>query len=1438
MAYYENLKLSAEAQRFLQTSVLTRKQLSLPRGIFYLGIEVEQTLPYKIYQELSQQVEYLTPYPVVMEIRAKQNGLNYLDIHHYLHAVIQNDQTLTCFNECQSKLEADHLLLTSHHLPTIQTMSAKVDSLMESLAQCGCPIHIDVRYVEKVVKVEVESVVLDASSAPREMSEPSSAKKNYRNATKPRAFKIKDLQEEEKKVVVVGKVFSIESMTTRTGSIIETFGIYDREDALSCKRILRTVPQDEDLLLEGQSVRLGGDFQYDEFAKRLIFMVRSWEHIDDIFKRDDSAPEKRVEFHAHTNFSEMDGVVSVEQMIGQAIAWHHPGLAITDHSVVQTFPKAYRTLEKYRQKQPDLDFKLVYGCEMMLVDDTLTIVSNPQQQLLAQATYVVFDLETTGLSTRYDHIIEFGAVKIKQGAIIDRLQLFIKPPVKLRAFISEKTSIRDDMLRQSAPIEQAIVKMMDFIGDSVLVAHNASFDTGFLRAALAKAGLPDLTNTYIDTLDLSRALFKNRKGYRLGNIARSYKITYDEEVAHRADYDAEVLSDVFAALLREPQVKQLTLVSELQSLSDEDAFKKVMKSHICVLAKDQIGLKSLYELVSLSHTKYLSYTDKASGKNEATGAEPRIIRSELIAHRDHLLLGSACFNGEIFELAANRSQAELEAAMEFYDYIELQPLGNYQPLIDREAIESMDHLKVVLRNIYDTAQKLGKLVIASGDSHYLHPHEKILRDIYVNSPGIGGVRHPLYIYDDRKRMSSTIPDQHFKTTTEMLADFDAFDPELSQALVVDNPQRLLAQIEEVIPVKDKLYTPSIEGSDEKLVEICMRTAHATYGEVLPELVEQRLHRELDSIIKHGFGVIYYIAHLLVKKSLDDGYIVGSRGSVGSSFVATMANITEVNPLVPHYSCPKCQHSEFFEHGEILSGFDLPDKICPQCGTLMHGDGQNIPFETFLGFEADKVPDIDLNFSGDYQEFAHAYTKVVFGEDYVYRAGTISTVAHATAYGYVKGYYENKGITEAIKPAWLDRLAMGAEGVKRTTGQHPGGIIVIPADMDVHDFTPIQYPANNPYADWRTTHFEFADIHDNVLKLDILGHVDPTATKMLEQMTNVSARSVNFTDEKVISLFSSIDALNIDKRTYTEDIGAVGLPEFGTRNTRRMLEKTKPTSFAELVQISGLAHGTDVWANNAEVLISQEHKALLDVIGCRDDIMTYLVGKALPSKLSFDIMESVRKGKGLKEEWIVLMKEKGVPDWYIESCLKIKYMFPKAHAVAYVTSAMRIAWYKIYRPAAYYAVFFTLRVEVWEIETLVKGAFAISERLNDITNRLNRRDLINQVSNKEKQLVDTLEVAWEMCLRGYRFSPIDLNKSLDTQFSVDHDDPQVIIPPFSVVDGLGGNVAKSIVAARLDAPFLSKKDLMARTSLSQTLVKKLEEYHVLDDLDDDNQLSLF
>ena len=1435
---------------YADTAEIDRILFYRERNLVCIHLNVEEIPPFAFYEEVMEFVRNMTGSQVELVLNPARTSIPQVELKRYLEYFYEKepdlrilDQGILIYEKEEGKLK---FLYTEEN--DLNRASSVLDLLQEKLKSIGLKDLSAYCSVSEPVHGPVEDVVLNYIPAP-EVPQEQKQKKTYYHTKKEdyTVIELNDVKEMMQDIQFDCEVFAKEEREIKkTGKLIQTLSVYDGTNAIVVKRFEgRDFDRDEILSVkEGDRIRVFGRIEYDSYSRELTCTASAIEPLQKV-KLVDPAEKKRVELHMHTNMSEMDGVCDIKSIVKHVWNLGHEGVVITDHADVQSFVKAFNTAQDLKKKdESGRPFKVGLGCEMNMANDRLTIVRNGTDLNLDDATYISFDLETTGLSCYFDHIIEFGAVKLKNSTVIDRLQMFVKPPVEIPGYISNKTNITNAMVKDAKPFAECIDEILAFIGDDVLVAHNATFDYFFMNEELRRIGRPALTNPVIDTLDMARAVLRDRRAYRLGNISRYYHIPYDEEVAHRADYDAEALSGVFLCLMNDAKSKHgVKTINDLQDqLTDETDYTKVRRSHICVVAKNHDGLKDLYKLVTMSNTKTLAVMGKAGGKEggeSAVAAECRVLRSALEKHHENLLFGTACLNGEVFELACNGDDARLEEAMKFYDYVELQPLGNYNTMVALGSVPSLDRIKEVQKRIIKMAKKLNLPVVADSDAHYCTKEEKIFRDVYIMSQGVGGATHPLYIRDDDLRYRTKNPDQHIRLTDEMKKEFEWLDdPELIDEIVVQNPHKIFDMIEEVRPVPAGTFPPHIEGSDDMLRKICHDTAMRMYGfeGKVPDLVENRLDEELDNIIRNGFGVHYYIAHLLVKRSNEDGYVVGSRGSVGSSFTATMSGITEVNALPPHYLCPECHYSEFLDDPEIKSGFDLPDKVCPHCGKIMKGNGHNIPFQTFLGFNADKTPDIDLNFSNEYQARAHAFIKEQFGEDHAFRAGTIGTVAEKTAFGYVSGYCEKMNITD-MRRAMKDYLAAHCQNVKRTTGQHPGGIIIIPDHYEAEDFTPVQYPANDPTAEWKTTHYDFHDIHDNVLKFDILGHVDPTAMRLLHNISDTEPTSIPMNDPETLSLFYSDDALHADPRLYKKETGALGLPEFGTKTTRGVLEETRPHLFSDLVIISGLSHGTDVWAGNAQELVRQGHP-LSEVIGCRDDIMTYLLDKKLEPIDAFKTMEDVRKGRGLRPDQEENMKAHNVPDWYIESCKKIKYMFPKAHAVAYVMMAVRIAWYKVHEPHNFYIQYLTLRCDGYEIETMSKGIEAVRARMDDIQTRLNERNPANPVSNKEKAIYNTLEVCEELYARGYSISKVDLYKSKATQFMVEKDNPKVIIPPFSVVDGLGANVAVSIEEARNEAAFLSKEDILKRTQLSATLLAKLDAMGSLHDLQETNQMSLF
>jgi DNA polymerase-3 subunit alpha (Gram-positive type) len=1205
---------------------------------------------------------------------------------------------------------------------------------------------------------------------------------------------IKEIQDEEKRVCIQGQIFDVDIRELRSGRSLLTFKITDYSDSITIKMFSRD--KDDipvfDAVKKGLWVKTRGSVQMDTYLRDLVVMANDINQIY-VQEREDTSEEKRVELHLHSNMSTMDAITPISELVAQAAKWGHPAIAITDHGGAQAFPDAYATGKKH-------GIKILYGLEANLVDDGVPMVYEPQHRALMDETYVVFDVETTGLSAVYNKIIELAGVKIHRGEVISKFESFVNPHEPISDLITDITGITDDMVKDAPEIDVVLKDFYSFIEGHTLVAHNASFDMGFLHMGYKKLDL-EVKNPVLDTLELARFLYPEMRNHRLNTLCKKLEIELLNH--HRAVYDAEATGYLLWKMLANVTERSITHLDQLNEHKGEGDFHRLRPSHCILLAQNQVGLKNLYKLISFSHLHYFHRT-------------PRIPRSLLQQYREGILIGSGCDKGEVFEGMMQKSPEEVEEIAKFYDYLEIQPVTNYQHLIERELVKSESHLQEILTKIVELGKKLDKTVVATGNVHYANPNDAIYRKILITTLGGASPLNP-----------NRLPEVHFRTTNEMLDEFRFLGEERAKEVVISNPSQISARIDEIKPIPDDLYTPRIEGADEEVRQMSYSKAKSIYGDPLPELVEKRLEKELTSIIGHGFAVIYLISAKLVIKSLQDGYLVGSRGSVGSSFVATMTEITEVNPLPPHYACTSCHYSQFFEDGSIGSGFDLPDKKCPTCGEQLMKDGQDIPFETFLGFKGDKVPDIDLNFSGEYQSTAHKYTQELFGVDNVYRAGTIGTVADKTAFGFVKKYEEEANVT--FRSAEILRLASGCTGVKRTTGQHPGGIIVVPDDMEIYDFSPIQFPADDVQSEWRTTHFDFHSIHDNLLKLDILGHDDPTVIRMLQDLSGIDPKTIPLDDPGVMKIFSSTESLGVTEEQIMSKTGSLGIPEFGTRFVRQMLEDTQPTTFAELVQISGLSHGTDVWLNNAQELIRQKTAVLAEVISTRDDIMVYLIHKGLEPSRAFKIMEKVRKGKGLEEDETAYMREFDVPAWYIDSCQKIKYMFPKAHAAAYVLMAVRIAYFKVHYPIFFYASYFTVRADDFDVSLAIKGSSAVRKKIEEINAKG------NDALPKEKSLLTVLELCLEMIERGLTFQKVDLYRSHATQFLVEGDS---LIPPFNAIPGVGSNAAINIVKAREAGEFLSKEDLQQRSKVTKTVLEYLDEQGCLTGLPESNQLSLF
>ena len=1208
---------------------------------------------------------------------------------------------------------------------------------------------------------------------------------------------MESILEEERRITVQGYIFDAEIRKLRSGRSLLIAKITDYTDSLQVKMFSKDEEDAKNFeqVKKGIWVKARGSIQTDMYTNELAMMANDMQEVK-VEQRKDTRPEgqKRIELHAHTTMSQLDAVTAPSRLVEQAAKWGHEAIAITDHGGVQGYPEAHNTAAKS-------GIKVLYGVEANLVDDGVPIAYNIQDLELDSATYVVFDVETTGLSAVYDTIIELAGVKIQNGEIIDRFERFANPHHPLSETTVKLTGITDEMVQDAPEISEVLKEFHEWAKDSVLVAHNATFDIGFMNAGYKRIDYPKVDQPVVDTLELARFLVPELRNHRLNTLCKHFEIELTQH--HRAIYDAEATGYLLWKLVKLLGAKEIRNHKELNDFMGEgNAYQRSRPYHCILLAQNEVGLKNIYKLVSYSNIHYFYRV-------------PRIPRSLLTEMREGILVGTACDQGEVFETMMQKSSEEAEKAAEFYDYIEVQPPANYAHLIEKDLVQNEAQILDIIKKLVELGKRLEKPVVATGNVHYIDDHEKIYREILIASQA----GNPL------NRV--TLPDTPFRTTEEMLEAFKFLGGKTAEEIVVNNTHVVAGMIEDISPVKDELFTPKIEGAEDDIRNLSYSKAKEIYGEPLPEIVEARLEKELNSIIGHGFAVIYLISHKLVKKSLDDGYLVGSRGSVGSSLVATMTEITEVNPLPAHYVCTSCHHHEFITDGSYASGFDLPDKVCPNCQIPLRKDGQDIPFETFLGFKGDKVPDIDLNFSGEYQPTAHNYTKELFGEDYVYRAGTIGTIAEKTAYGYVKGYASDKSLM--LKNAEVDRLVKGCTGVKRTTGQHPGGIIVVPNDKEIYDFTPIQFPADDRNSEWRTTHFDFHSIDSNLLKLDILGHDDPTVIRMLQDLSGMDPKDIPTDDKEVMKIFSGPESLGVTADQIDCKTGTLGVPEFGTRFVRQMLEQTKPSTFAELVIISGLSHGTDVWLGNAQELIDNGTCEIGDVIGCRDDIMVYLMHKGLDASLAFKIMEFVRKGKGLQDEWIGEMKKHGVPDWYIDSCQKIKYMFPKAHAVAYVLMAVRIAYFKVHHPILFYAAYFTVRAADFELNTMVAGSEAIRKRIKEIEVKG------NDAAPKEKTLLTVLEISLEMSERGFSFQKVDLYRSSATEFIVDGN---TLIPPFNAVEGLGTNAAINIVKAREEGEFLSKEDLRERSRISKTVLECLDQHGCLDGMAEKNQLSLF
>ncbi len=1528
------INIDEASYQYFNDAEMKKIKVNSKNNSWNILIDKDNLLPVEVLEELESKKMLLdeTASKIEFVFNIKNQDINtYLSYYKFLLKNLKEELKVLEIYEDSMKIEDDFLVLVATNEVEKSRLEKALPKITNFYKRLNYNFNIDIvmRHEENILEEiqkdlnNIEMPKYEAAPKKEEQQPPQEKKQYRREAKDPNSIigrgikedpiKIKTLIGEDNNVVVEAKVFGTDYFeSSKTDFKIITLKITDFSDSIYCKVFVRDDEEYKRLCKElksGNWYKIRGYTKNDQFAKELVLNARDIIKID---KKEetvkDTAEEKRVELHCHTKMSQMDGVIDEVDLVKQAMKFGMNAVAITDHNGVQGFPHVFNFVTDHNKhlQEGEEPFKAIYGCELLMIDDNVDIVTRPNEDIMLDQTYVVFDFETTGFNAGgFDSIIEIGAVKIKDGMIIEKYDELINPGRPLPQKIIDVTNITDAMLEGKDNEENAVRRFIEWFGDCPMVAHNAKFDVSFLEMAYKKYNFGTFTNPIIDTLELSRTLDNTYARHSLSALVKRYDVPWDESAHHRGDYDAEGTALVFYKMLKKLSNRNIDKMSDLEKLvSKEDIHKYGSSHHINVLVKNKTGLKNLFKLVSLANTTYLYKT-------------PRILRSVVESLREGLLIGSGCYESEVFRMAKSKSDDELSNIIRFYDYVEVQPMECYDHLIQTGDFATKVELAANIEKIVRVTEEAGKIIVATGDVHHLRREDKIYREIIVNQKVPGGGRHPL-----ARNGIKEIPSNHFRTTNEMLEDFKFLGEDKAYEIVVKNTNKIANMcdiVEVIIDTGGIPFSPRVKSDDGKsyldcpvvVTDLVYTKAKDWYGEPLPYMIEERIatelygdivfkiikerhediasneeeynkviHKELhDEILKGseniknivteyvknndeenldekslekkvkktlggviggGFDPIYLIAQRLVKHSNDEGYLVGSRGSVGSSFVATMMGITEVNPLAAHYRCEKCKLSIFDdEDGNALgatysSGFDLPDKECPNCHIPMLKDGQDMPFATFLGFNADKVPDIDLNFSDLNQASAHAYTKVLFGEDNVYRAGTIGTVADKTAFGFVKGYCEDKGLGD-MRTAEVERLAIGCTGVKRTTGQHPGGIVVVPDYMEVSDFTPFQFPAEDPTAEWRTTHFDYHSIDQCLLKLDILGHSDPTQLRLIQLQSGTDILKVPLDDKATMSIFTSTEALGVTKEQIMCNTGTLGIPEFGTPFTIKLVEDTKPTSFAELIKISGLSHGTDVWLGNAQELIANNIVPFKDTIGCRDDIMVYLMYNGVKPIKAFKIMEFVRKGKASKDpetwkEHVKTMQEANIPDWFIGSCQKIKYMFPKAHAAAYVISAFRIAWYKVHMPVYFYSSWYTSKATDVDVENMIKGYNSIKARLEDIQAKG------YEATNKENGQAESLKVALEATARGIKFLNVDLYESEATVWKAKNDTE--IYPPFNAIDGLGDTVAKNIVAEREKGKFISIEDVQKRAKVSQTLIDKMKDMGILEGMPDSNQLSLF